>query len=374
MKKLTHIIFILLLIASIARVLFTLYLYRRLFTTPYRHSQMSFIYANSQYIKGPLAKLDISDEGLYAFAGYNYLMERGDVSGVNFENPSLGKYLIGLSILIFHNEYVISLIYGLLFIIITYKLAENVFNRTTAILSIFLISFSPIYLDQIKSSLIDLPSSLFFISAIYFYLKSRKNQKLIFLSTFLFSLSFIAKFFPSLMIVMVILLFSSFFQGKKYFYKYLVSLLIFPVVYLLSYTSYFIYHPSLIGFLKFQYWMLKWRSGNPYVVGNIARLIFTGQYKSWWDSNLSIKYSEWNIFTLVIPVGFFTSALLKFKDKNAPLLFIVGFAYFVYVFFGTTGVEKYLLPTYPIYAIFCAHLIYTVVKLLSKRFIHSRNV
>ena len=115
----------LLIILSVLRIIFTVYLYRSYYLTPYNHKRMSFIYENSQYVKGPLAKLDISDEGLYAFAGYHYLYDLGDVSGINFENPPLGKYLIGLSLALFNNEYIISLIYSCFFLLITFLLAKS---------------------------------------------------------------------------------------------------------------------------------------------------------------------------------------------------------------------------------------------------------
>lgn len=68
----------------------------------------------------------IGDDGLYAFAGYYYLFQGGDVSAVNFEHPPLGKYLIGVSIFLFGNENVINIIYFALILIITYKIGQLV--------------------------------------------------------------------------------------------------------------------------------------------------------------------------------------------------------------------------------------------------------
>ncbi len=363
MKKL---LLTLLILASMLRISLLVYSYKYLYERPYNHRRMSFIYENSQYIHGPKAKLDISDEGLYAFAGYYYVFDKGDVTGVNFENPPLGKYLLGLSIGVFKNEYIISIIYGLLFLIITFQLAKTVFNRYIAVLAVFLLSYSSIFLEQIKTSLIDLPASLFFLIGLYYYVLAQKkyNNRLLYLASFFLAVSFSTKFFPSLIIILAVLAVDSWKKGIKFAKTFFVSLLLIPLVYCLSYLSYFYYHRSLIEFIKFQYWMLKWRSGNPYVFGNIFRLIFTGRYKDWWgwDNNIYVDYNEWNIFTLIVPVLFIASVIYIRKLRSNMTLWIIGLIYLLYVAIGTTGVEKYLLPVYPLYVIFASYVLYSLLS------------
>lgn len=355
------------LILSFFNILFYLYIYRFYFTSRYNHALTSFKYDNSQYVKGPLAKLSIGDDGLYALAGYYYFIQKGDVSNVNFENPPLGKYLTGLSILVFGNERVISVIYGFLLLFVTYKLANKLFsNSKIALLSVLLMSLSPLFIDQLTSSLIDLPTTLFFITGIYFFIIALKNFKFFYLSALFLALSFASKFFPFLPVILLVLGAYILFIDKKLLKHYILSLFIIPVLYLVVHASYFINNHSLLDFIKYQYWIIRWRSGNPFVVGNILRTLFLGKYQSWWDKSIFLPYDNWTVFSPLIPVMAFVSPMFfKLKNKQFILLiWIMTFIYFLYVFIATTGVEKYLLLVYPLYCILAAYTAYSLFSII----------
>ncbi len=347
-----------LIIVSLLRLSYFVYLYSFLYLTPYSHRAMSFFYSNSQYVKGRLATTGIGDDGLYAFAGHYYL-NGGDISGVNFENPPLGKYLIGLSILLFKNEFVISLIYGIGILLLSYKLAQLVFNPTVAALSVLFLSFSPLYLDQLTSSLLDLPATLFILASVYYFLQAYKNNKNIYFSSFFLSLAIVTKFFPSAIFFILIFAYSAYKKSAQFFLKYLVSLLILPVVYIFSHAAYFYYHPSIFEFLRYQKWILSWRSGNPFIIGNILRSIILKKYQSWWDDNLYIDYNNWSILSPIIPLFSLSSYIIKNinQNSNAKLIYQISILYFAYVFVGTTGIEKYLLPVYPLMVILTSYFL-----------------
>src|SRR3989344_1572771 len=98
------------------------------FTRRFNPVYFGNLYSQSQYVIGERSKGGIGDDGLYAFARYYYLLQKGDVASVNFEHPPLGKYLIGLSIYLFGNENVINIIYYSLILIISYKLSRVFFT------------------------------------------------------------------------------------------------------------------------------------------------------------------------------------------------------------------------------------------------------
>lgn len=373
MKRLVDYFLYAFLILSTLYIFFYLYSYEFYFFSPYNHSLTAFKYDNSQYVKGPLAKLSIGDDGLYAFAGYYYLQQKGDVTKINFENPPLGKYLTGLSIMIFGNERVISIVYGFLLLLFTYKIGFKLFaSKKIAVFSVILLSLSPLFLDQLTTSLIDLPMTLFFIIGLYLFIIALKNSKYIFLSSLFFGFSFSSKFFPFLPAVILILGIFLYSKNRKLLKSFIFSLLIIPVLFLLSYLSYFINNHSLLDFIKFQYWVLRWRSGNPYVVGNILRTLIFAKYQSWWDKSLYLKYDNWTILTPLIPFFGYISVLLLRIKKNFTsfMLWIIVFSYFIYVFFLTTGVEKYLLPVYPLLCVFASYTAYRLFSIIIGR--HGR--
>lgn len=354
-----------LLLLAFLNIIFIVIKFKDKFLKHYDHQEMAKIYSESQYVKGPAAKTAIGDDGLYSFAGYYYLIQGGDISKVNFENPPLGKYLIGLSILLFGNGSIISIIYEILLLYIIFKIGEDLFNQYVASLAVLIMSFSPLFLDQLLYSLLDLPLTLFIATAVYFYLKGKNKSVYLYISSLFLALSLSTKFFPALIIIIGILIVDVYGKEKKFFISYLKSLILLPVIYLLVHFRYFYYHPSFIEFLKYQRWIISWRSGNPYLVGNIINTIFLGKYQSWWDTNLFLKYDNWSILSPLIPTFAFLSLFFSTKKEkqNLLLLWSISFIFFIYVIFGTTGVEKYLLPVYPLLVILCS---YTVVNLFGK--------
>ena len=174
---------ILILAATTTILLFTIYGKYALFLIPYDHAYMGGVYGRSQYVKGSSAEVGIGDDWLFAVAGYYLFFQGGDPTQIHFESPPLGEYLIGLSILFFKNERVISIIYTLLLFIFTYKLATLLYkNNTIASMAVFLLSLEPLITNHIHVRLLDLPQALFVLIGVYFYIKALKTeQKLSFL-------------------------------------------------------------------------------------------------------------------------------------------------------------------------------------------------
>ncbi len=310
------------------------------------------LYTNSQYVIGDRSVGGIGDDGLYAFAGYYYFFQKGDVSSVNFEHPPLGKYLIGLSIYLFQNENMINLIYFVLLLISTYCLALKLTkNKIISILSVFILSVNPLLLDHLIRSQLDLPFTLFFITAIYTFLCSLENHKLIFISSFFWGLAFATRFFPILIPIELYLIYFIVRYERKMLGKYLISLLIIPLIYLLTHISFFIYHPSMLEFIRHKIWMLSWYKGSPILIGNIWRNIYTGEYID--PAGKLVINEHWNIQLPIITL----LSLIPFLQKKGlkPLMirivYFLNLLYLLYVTFYTTGVQKYILPVYPIICI-----------------------
>ncbi len=310
------------------------------------------LYTNSQYVIGDRSIGGIGDDGLYAFAGYYYFFQKGDVTSVNFEHPPLGKYLIGLSIYLFQNENVINLVYYFLLMITTYFLALKLTkNKIISIVSVFILSINPLLLDHLIRSQLDLPFTLFFTLAFYYFLRSLEKHKLIFISSLFWGLAFATRFFPALIPIQVFFLYFIVRYERKILRSYLISLFIIPVIYLLAHISFFIYHPSLQEFIRHKIWMLSWYRGSPISPGNIWRNIFTGDYFD--PAGKLVANEHWNVRLPVI----ITLSLIPFFQKKAVQQLPIRIAYYLnllfllYVTFFTTGVQKYIIPVYPITSI-----------------------
>lgn len=307
------------------------------------------LYTNSQYVIGDRSIGGIGDDGLYAFAGYYYFFQKGDVSSVNFEHPPLGKYLIGLSIFLFHNENVINLIYFVLLLTTTYFLALRLTkNELISILSVYILSISPLFLDHLIRSQLDLPFTLFFTLAFYYFLRSLEKHKLIFISSLFWGLAFSTRFFPVLIPIELFFVYFIVRYERKMLRSYLISLFIIPVIYLLAHISFFIYHPSLLEFIRHKIWMLSWYRGSPISPGNIWRNIFTGEYLD--PTGKLVANEHW---TLRLPIKISLSLMPFFPKKDVEhipirIAYYLNLLFLLYVTFFTTGVQKYIMPVYPI--------------------------
>ncbi len=345
-----------------------------IYTRKYDHEYFSEIYSGSQYVLGPASTRSIGDDGLYPFAGYYYITG-GDPSQVNFENPTLGKYLIGFSAYVLGNENLIYVFYAVVVLFTILLLARRVFKSTmVALVTVLLLEVSPFFKlqfiptspEQLSIALLDLPLLVFFCAGIYFFLEAFKKPKLYWVSSLFLACTFVTKFFPALVLLIPVL-------GAYLFYKkqpmkvWFFSLVTIPFVYMLSYAAYFYYHPSFIEFLRYQKWIIDWRLGNPFVVGNIFRTIFTGRYQNWWDGGTVVD-TEWTFYFAFVVIAGMCGGIVAFlkKEKELSLLAAISFVYVLYLALNTVGVARYILLVYPFFTILAVRFGIQIFAIIQK--------
>lgn len=350
MKKFLRLLFIVFIFSNLFIYWFSR---KEIFLRTYHQQFFAQLYSQSQYVKGEGARQGLGDDGLYAFAGYYYTFQGGDVSAVNFEHPPLGKYLIGLSIFLFKNERAVNIIYFLLILLSVYKLSRFfIKDKILQLLPVFMVSVDPLFLDHTSYSLLDLPFTLFFVWGVYYFVAYRKKQVNLFISQLFWAAAFSTRFFPMLVILEILMFFLIFLFDKSTLRKLILSLFVIPFIYLVTHFSFFVYHPSIVEFLRHKKWMLAWFSGTQTSIGNILRVTLLGFYL---DSTGHIKRNDyWSIFpALTVLLSFLFipfHAVRKFKiaDFEHLSLFSFSFVYFLYVFFLTPGLFKFLMPIYPV--------------------------
>lgn len=329
-----------------------LYSAKMFFLWPFDVKFLSEVYSKSQYVIGSASK-GIGDDGLYAFAGYYYLFQKGDVTTVNFEHPPLGKYLIGISILLFKNENVINIFYFVIILVLIYYLGKIILkNEILSLIPVFVFSTNSFFLDNLIRSLLDLPYTLFFILGVYFFLQGLKKSSNFYFSSLFWAAAFSTRFFPSLVIIYAVFLIILFIYKRKLVLTFLISSLIIPLFYLLIHFSFFLNNHTFIEFLRHKKWMLSWFTGSPIIVGNLLRNVLTGWYI---DSVGDFKFSsDWNIvWALVFLLGITRFRKNLFNKNNLEILVIyaICIAFILYLTFLNIGLLKYLMPIYPLLTI-----------------------
>lgn len=366
-KSLTFIVRWLVLLFILGRLLFYISSNQQFFLRPSDLPYLIETYSKSQYVVGSASKEGIGDDGLYAFAGWYYLFQGGDVSAVDFTHPPLGKYLIGLSFLLFQNENTINIIYFSILLFITYKIGMILLkNNLLSLIAVAVLSTDQLFLDNLIRSLLDLPFTLFFTIAVYFFLLGLTDSKYYYLSMIFWGMSFSTRFFPAIVIVLSFLFLIIFFYKRKDLLHFILSSFLVPLVYLISHISFFVYHPSIIEFLRHKKWMVSWFMGSPAILGNIWRNILTSRYID--TGNKLVSNQQW-VITLPIVV---LSALIPVKKyllfrKNIEVSVLYGLCvlYIIYVTILTSGVQKFIMPIYPLLCILAVSNLYRLYSIIN---------
>ncbi|MFC1711850.1 phospholipid carrier-dependent glycosyltransferase [Patescibacteria group bacterium] len=350
-----------------ASFFYYLYQNRAVFIRKYDHQDYSYKYANSQYIDRQNPNLVIiSDDQLYAYSGLEYV-KGVDPTKVSFEHPPLGKYLIGLSIILFNNQNIVMIVMGVLVLVFFYLISLNLFkNKVIAGLLTLLLSLEPLFKTQLISSLLDLPQLLGIVAAYYFYLKSQKNK--IWYVFFGISIGFAisVKYGLPLSIFVFCLLIDQFLRKRSNLKYLLGSLFISGLVFITCYFQFFKKGASVLDFVNFQKWVFSWFTSKTAFVPKylIFKTIFLGVYL-FWDQKIGYIYnSSWNYFWPFIYLQFIVMLAVFIKNRLKPYKYFLIYSWpILYLLFLIPGAaaERYLIIIMP--------FIYLSLGVLIKRYL-----
>jgi len=320
----------------------------------------------------PNSKKPISDETLYTYAGYKYITGTNPIL-VNPEAPPLGKYIIGLSILLFNQQSILNIVAGLFCLVfiylIIYVITSSIFYSS---IGVFLTSINTLFIDQ----LIHTPQleifQLFFLLAIFICLiqYQRKKQIIWLISTGMllgcfFSIkAFILHFF------LAILWFGIYFfsQNKLTYKKNVVKLgfvlLIAMAVFAATYLGYFFHGGTLRGFLGVQKWIALFYQDSQIdkikLLGSYIPLIFVNKWRFWSKGYPFISYSSWSVWWPILYMMGIYSLYIFRKNKLLWLFISFVIAYSLFLFF---------IPIFPRYLL----LLFVPLTIISTIFLHTKT-
>lgn len=369
-KKL-HLILIL---ATIFFLLAAILQHREIFLSKYNPDKTEKEYYSSQWaVKN--SKHSISDTTLYSYAGYKYI-KGGNPILVNPEHPPLGKYLIGVSILLLGNERIFSLIAGFISLLLIYYIIQFTTNsKTAASIGVFLTATHDLFLNQLfESPQLDIFQILFFLLLFVFLLLyfSKPRSKYLVLAGLSFGTLISIKTFPIYFVLfnswLVLFLLFKFGRQFRPSIKILTSInLIGLFVYTLSYASYFIYAGTFRGFLGVQKYVAQFYRTSAIdgskILGDYLGLVFFNEWRFWTEGYPLIHYSGWSItWPLLILLGIYSIVVLGKRIKDVKIktsyLALVSFILIYNIFLFVT-------PIYPRYLLF---LFITLIILISMTF------
>jgi predicted membrane-bound dolichyl-phosphate-mannose-protein mannosyltransferase len=149
---------------------------RQLFTAKTDVNQLKSLYQRSQFAeKTENRQAIIEDWDLYAYAGYEYITS-GRLDKINVEHPPLGKYVFGLSLLLFNNPLIVQIPLAFVFLLLSYLIADKVLKNKLAsfIVPIGLLN-EGLVREQISHSLLGLFEAT--AAALFIWLVISKKDK-----------------------------------------------------------------------------------------------------------------------------------------------------------------------------------------------------
>jgi hypothetical protein len=345
-KLLGKLIFFVLLMTVFLNVGLTIYSLRtKYFSTDYwqRFPVLEKTYLGSQYVNKHPAGW-IPDEAVNSYSGGKY------IKGINpiliaSDTPPLGRYLIGLSALLFSNENSIIMICAILSLVLMFVLSLQIFSsKFLALLPPLLFSFEPIFKNQlIYTPLLDIIQLVFLLSAFIFFnkaLTSGKSMLYFLLTNFFVGLFISTKFFITGVIVETAFYFVLLIKkDKKRLLELTLTVPIAVMTLLLSYLRVFSFGYTLNKFLGIQKWIFLYHKSQLVLPFSIWPLILFNKWYVWYGNKPVISDSQWIITWPIITVfTIFTtilSILRKIKiSENILVLIPWVILYFAFFSFG----------------------------------------
>lgn len=292
---------------------------KSIYQQPYNYSYWQDRFDHSQYSQGDKSSYILSDADLNTLRGYLYVEKGIDMEKFIPGHPPLASYLFGLSIAVFNNQFIVSLIFGLISLFLLYKICFLLTkNKFISILTTLVFSLEPIFLSQLNDSMLDIFQMCLGLASIYFFqlwIKDKRTSFLIFSQLFIgFVLS--TKFFLSgapLPIALTIFVVSL--NNFKKFKEYILSLPMIGLGFVIGHITYFFYHLSPISFIKYQRYLISWWFGSsqspPFQVWD---MIFNNRWHTWWGNMDILSIDLWRFtWPVVFTIGIFSVFVFAYR-------------------------------------------------------------
>lgn len=351
-KKIT----VLLIIFFSLQLLFRVYQYKDNYLSKFDSQYWKERYLHSQWVV-PNSRESIGDDGLYTYAGWEYIHGK-DPSLLNAETPPFGKYLIGLSEIIFKNQNVFALLSGLLVLAGLYILSKIIFKDTIlALIPVMLISAESLFYSQLRAPFLDTLYLGLLLLVFIFVLKEKFLYANIFLGLMAATKSSASIF---LLVPAVIIAYLFYMKDYNKIKKFLIFLPASILVFLLTYTRYFLLGHNLREFLGLQKWIFTfYETGAKGTPGAVWQILLSGKWPTWWGQVESV--SEWNILwplSLVAVVYYLSTVISKRRQYRSSLFGLWILAYLIFLS---------LIPVFPRYLLLILPFMYILaVWVLSK--------
>ncbi len=308
----------------------------------------------------------IPDETLFSYAAGAYI--RGvDPILINSEHTPLGKYIIGISILLLKNDRFIVIPFALLSLLSLFLLAQKVLKNTLwSMLAVAIFSGERLFVDQLKvAPLLDLIQLPFVLLSLYWFLTEYPSSRFIGTSIMLGLVAATKSQIPAVLLVATFVLFFITQRTITKLPRFFLFLLLGIMVFIASYTQTFLHGHTFREFIGYQKWIILYQKSKLLYPFSVWRLIFLNQWQTWWGDMRAIPAKDWSItwpiWTSCTILTGLTGVFGKIKITKGILLLLLWAL--VYGSFLSMGViySRFLLQLFPVFIIITVFFIRTLI-------------
>lgn len=340
------------------------------YTEPYFtekvHKNLENMFNHSQYrLKNPTSL--IPDETVFTYAASAYI--RGtDPILINSEHTPLGKYFIGLSIVLFRNDRTIMIFFAALTLFSIWLISKMVLGDTiAALVPVGVFAFEQLFMDQLRyvplQDIIQLPFIFFALTA---FLVENKKRRYFWTAILLGFVMAIKTIVPAILLVGVFIVFYILRKRIREMVRLFLWLPLSLIVFLLAYTRTFMSGYSIGEFIGFQKWIFLYQKSKLLFPFSAWRLVYFNQWQAWWGDFSILKADDWRVTwaigTTLTAVYAVFSIVKKIRWSDATLLlFLWTLAYAIFLSLGVVS-SRFFLPYLPVVYILSTAFVVSVAK------------
>ncbi|OGY22390.1 MAG: hypothetical protein A3A65_04515 [Candidatus Chisholmbacteria bacterium RIFCSPLOWO2_01_FULL_49_14] len=309
--------------------------------------QMEKDYLNSQWVNPDAGtSIPIGDSGLYSWAGWRYVHGENPIL-INPEMPPLGKYLIGLGLLLFRRPALVGLAFFIFALLTHFALGMVILkDRWLAIAATALLVTEPVFRNLANITMLDGLQMAFINLTFLFFIRGLKEGKWFIPASLMVGAVAATKFFAAAATIVVALFGFLLLKRKwKTLRQFTLSLPLAGLVHLASYTALFMNGFSFREYLGTQKWILTfYRQGNVGTVptGSYWLLVLFNRWRVWfgqeWGVYTTVKSNLWRVSWPLNVLAVLVAAIRVIMNKLA-------------------GIESVLVVWLAVYAIFLTFII-----------------
>lgn len=310
-----------------------IYQHRNLYLQKYNPGAAKRAYEASQWMV-PNSKHPISDEMFYTYAAYRYMHGTSPIL-INPETPPFGKYMIGLSLLFFSNERIISVLSGVVVLMLVYAVTRHFSSALAASIAVALTTTNTLFADQlIHAPQLDIQQAWWLLAFILAFLKWEQTRKWWFMALagiclgLFISIKVAAYNFVFMMGILGIYFMLNWKKFRVNLVPFAVMVAATGLTFVATYIPYFSHGGTLRGFAGTQKWIFLFYRNSTIdmtrTFGSYLSLIFINRWRFWSSGYPFLPYESWSVQW---PALFILSliACLRLIRHKKPLIIILTF-------------------------------------------------